>query len=321
VSQQASPREEYLARLEDLLPPHEIARVRADVEDLILERAAGEGDRDPSLSQDEAEQRAVAALGPAERLADELVSVPLTISLATRRTFVRLLAAVYACHLLLSIAMAVAGSKSAPIPGLLGPLPREPFGAILLSVITIFLIDTGALLVIFVSLGKARPEHAPRILFRSSPWTRRGAIEGLVFLALLAVLFNGYLEQVFAVHHGDSWSPFLAKELLALVPYVNVVFALFAFRHLLTLLGKGDTAWSLAADAAGSLAGSALLIMAATRSELVQMPPSHKLGREAAEVLDNLIESVFLIVFVVGALLLIMRFVRQAIATIRRLRA
>ncbi len=321
MSDQASPREDYLARLEDLLPAHEIARVRADVEDLILERASGEGERDPSLSPLEAERNAIAALGPAERLAEELASAPLTIPLATRRTFVRLLAAVFACHLLLSIAMAVAGSTSAAIPGVLGPLPQGSFGAILLSVITIFLIDTGALLVVFVAMGKARPEQAPRILFRSSPWTRRGAIEGLVLLALLAVLFNGYLEQIFAIQHGDSWSSFLAQDFLSLVPYINVVFALFALRHILTLLGKGDSTWSLGADAAGSLAGSAFMIMGATRRELVQMPSGHKLGQEAAEVLDNLIESVFLIVFVVGALLLIMRFVRQGIAMARRIRS
>ena len=115
-----------------------------------------------------------------------------------------MLAAVFACHLLLAIALTVADSKSALIPGLLGPLPKEPFGAVLLSVVTVFLIDTGAVLVVFVALGKARPDGRMNALFRGSHWTRRGAIEGLVLIGLLAVLFNVYLEQIFSLKHGET---------------------------------------------------------------------------------------------------------------------
>ena len=320
MSQGMSPREEYLARLEDLLPTGEIARVREDVESMILERAADEGERDPDISNEEAERRAVAALGSPERMAEELVGPPMTISLAAQRTFVRLLAAVFACHLLLSIALTVAGSRDAPIPGLLGPLPKEPFGAVLLSVITVFLIDAGALLILFVATGRTSTKSSMPSLFRGSHWTKRGAIEGLVLLTLLAVIFNVYLERIFSVKQGESWQPFLAREFLDIVPYVNLVFALFALRHVLTLVGLGNSAFGLIADALGSLAGCVWFLVAATRSELVQVPTGHKLGREAAEVLDNLIESVFLIVFVVGALLLVLRFVRQSITAWRLLR-
>ncbi|MDF1700751.1 MAG: hypothetical protein P1V36_06300 [Planctomycetota bacterium] len=321
MSHGTSPREDYLARLEDLLPSREVARVREDVESLILERAADEGERDPDLTPAEAERRALAALGPPETLAEQLAGPPLTISLTTQRTFVRLLAAVFACHLLLAIALTVAGSKAAPIPGLLGPLPKEPFGAVLLSVVTVFLIDAGALLVLFVASGKSRSESTIPSLFRGSRWTRRGAVEGLLLLGLLAVLFNVYLERIFSVKHGEVWQPFLAREFLELVPYLNVCLALFAVRHLLTLLGRGHSALAFGVDALASLAGSVWFLAAAARGEIVQMPTGHKLGREAADVLDHLIESVFLIVFVVGALLLVLRFVRQAIAVWRRLRA
>ncbi|MDA1194497.1 MAG: hypothetical protein O2894_04870 [Planctomycetota bacterium] len=313
-------REEFLARLEDLLPTGEIARVRADVESLILDRAADERDRDPELGQEEAERRAVRALGTPEALAEELVSEPLTIGLATQRSFVRLLAAVFACHLLLSIALTVAGSRTAPIPGLLGPLPREPFAAVLLSVLTIFLIDAGAMLVLFVALGRSRGGAPLPGLFRPARWTRRGAVEGLVLIALLAVLFNVFLENIFSVKQGDLLETFLAREFLALVPWLNVALAFFAARHILTLLGRGGGSASLFADALGALAGSAWLITASTRAEIVQMPTGHKLGQEAADVLDHLLESVFLIVFVVGALLLIVRFVRSGIAWRRSLR-
>lgn len=315
-----TPQEEYLARLEDLLPPDMIARVRAEVESMILERAADESEREPGLAAAEAERRAIAALGSPERLAEEIVDAPLTITLATQRTFVRLLAMVFACHLLLSIALTVAGLPDALIPGLLGPLPKEPFGAVLLSVITVFLIDTGALLVLFVAMGRTRAERRMPGLFRRAHWTRRGAIEGLVLLALLAVLFNVYLARIFSVKHGETWQPFLAAEFLEIIPYLNVALGLFAVRHVLTLFGRGNDVVGLAADALGSLAGSAWFLLAATRGELVQMPTGHRLGREAADVLDRLIESVFLIVFVVGALLLIVRFVRHAIDVWRRLR-
>ncbi len=313
-------REEYLARLADLLPTGEVQRVRLEVESMILDRAAGEIERDPDVTQEEAEARAIDALGPAERLAEELAGPPMTVSLAAQRTFVRLLAAVFACHLLLSIALTVAGSSDAMIPGLLGPLPKEPFGAVFLAVLTVFLIDAGALLLLFVATGRTSSHRSMPALFRGSRWTRRGAIEGLILLVLLAVIFNVHLERIFSVKQGETWQPFLAREFLAIVPYVNIVFALFAFRHVLTLLGRGNATLALVADALGSLVGCAWFILAATRSELVQLPTGHKLGREAAEVLDHLIESVFLIVFVVGALLLVLRFVRQAIAAWRSLR-
>ena len=315
-----SPREEYLARLEDLLPSGEVARVRMEVESMILDRAADEGEQDPALSPAEAEERAIRALGSPERLAEEIAGPGMTVSLAAQRTFVRLLAAVFACHLLLSIALTVMGSTDAMIPGLLGPLPKEPFAHVLLSVLSVFLIDAGALLLLFVATGRTSSRRSMPGLFRGSRWTRRGAIEGLVLLTLLAVLFNVYLERIFSVRLGETWQPFLAREFLAIVPYVNVVFALFGLRHVLTLLGRGNGALALFVDALGSLAGCVWFVVAATRSELVQLPSGHKLGREAADVLDNLIESVFLIVFVVGALLLVLRFVRQAIAAWRMLR-
>jgi hypothetical protein len=321
VSKDLNPREDYLARLEDLLPAREVARAREDVEALILERAAGEEEREPGLAAEEAERRAIAALGTPERLAEELVSAPLTIPLATRRTFQRLFAAVFACHLLLSIALTVAGSKEPPIPGLLGALPQESFASIFLGVLSIFLIDAGALFVVFVVFGKARPESTLPTIMRGSRWTRRGAIEGLVLLVLLAILTNAYVERIFSVKHGSEFHTFLAPELLALLPWVNLVLALFALRHILTLCGRANSALSFAADALGSLVGCVLLVAAITRNQLVKMPTSHTLGEEAAGVLDRLTESVFLIVFVVGALLLMLRFVRQAIAFSRSVRA
>jgi hypothetical protein len=324
VSQVSHPREDYLERLEELLPHGEAARVRMEVDALIQDRADEEARLHPDLPPAETERRALEALGSPEALAEELSPTEMRIPLATRRTFVRILAAVFACHLLLAVVLTVAGSRSAPIPGLLGPLPQGPFSAVLLAVITLFLLDTGGLLVLFVAIGRVRPERPlPSLpaLARSARWSRRGAVEGLVLLILLAVLFDGLLDQVFAVRQGDELVCFLAPELLALVPFVNVVFGLFALRHLLTLAGRGSSAWSLALDALGSLAGCGLLVAAATRSELVRMPAGSKLGREAADVLAHLTERLFLLVFVVGALLLIVRFVLQAIRLSRRLRS
>jgi hypothetical protein len=320
VSGAGTPRQQYLDRLTDLLPAREAARVREDVEALILERAAEEQAANPDVSEAEAERRALEALGTVEHLADELVSDPLTIPLATRRLFVRVLAVLFACHLLLSIVLTVAGSEAAAIPGLLGPLPKGPAAAVFLSVVTLFLIDTGLLLVLFVALGTGRSQRALRSIYVHDEWTHKGAIEGLVLLSLLAVILNLFLQTVFAVKHGDTVESFLSRDLLGIVPLANVVLGLFAVRHVLTLVGRGRGILAAGADALACLTGVAALIAAATQSELVEMPAS-RLGQEAADVLDDLLERALLIVIVVSALLLTVRFVRQAIRAWRLLRA
>jgi len=309
----AGAREDYLDRLEDLLPAKEAARVHDDVNAMIDDRIEAVLARDPDLTEQAAEQQALAALGSPERLADDLVSSPLTIPLATRRGFVRLLAAVFGGHLLLSIALTVAGARGPAIYSLLGPLPKEGFVDVALSIASIFLLDAGALLMLFVAVGTARPGKLLPALPAHRVWTRRGAIEGLVLLGLLALIFNCFLDNIFAVKNGETYRPFLAPDLKAIVRFVNVPLAFFALRHVLTLAGRARSAASTAADALGSLAASAVLILAATRGKLVSMPAGSRLGREAAEVLDGLIERVFLLVFVVAAIWLVARFVQQAI--------
>jgi hypothetical protein len=313
-------RHEYLERLEELLPPKEAPRVREDVAALIEDRIEAELERHPDLDATAAERAALEALGPPEQLADELVSSPLTISLATRRTFVRVLAAVFACHLLLSVALTFAGARWDSIPGILAPLPLEPFAAVFLGVVTIFLIDTGALLLLFVAIGRAAPERLRPLVPLPGPVTRRGALEGLVLLALLALIVNLFLDAVFSVRQGDTMRPFLAPDLKALVPYANGVLGFFALRHVAVLVSSRHSLFALTMDALGCLTGSALLVVAATQGKLVSMPSSSKLGREAAQVLDNLIERVFLVVLIIAALLLVIRFVRQAIRMGRLLR-
>ena len=313
-------RHEYLQRLEELLPPKEAARVCEDVEALIEDRIEEELRRHPDLDIGAAERAALEALGPPEALADDLVSSPLTISLATRRTFVRVLAAVFACHLLLSVALTFAGATWDSIPGILAPLPLEPFASVFLGVVTIFLIDTGALLLLYVAVGRAAPERLRPLVPLPGPVTRRGAVEGLVLLGLIALLVNVFLDSVFSVRQGDEMRPFLAPDLKDVVPYANVVFGFVALRHIAVLVDSRHSLFAVAADALGCLTGSALLVLAATQGKLVSMPASAKLGREAAQVLDNLIERVFLVVLLIAALLLVIRFVRQAIRLGRLLR-
>jgi len=319
VSDVSTPREEYLNRLEDLLPPAEVARVRADVDAMIEDHVGGAIESEPELDAAEAERRAIAALGSPELLAEQLGPGPMTIPLTVRRSFVRALAVFFAGHLLLSIVLTVAGAESPAIPGLLMPLPKEPFTAVLIGVITIFLIDTGAVLVLFVAIGSRRPKPAFPQLQARNRWTRREAWQGLVLVGLLAVIFNVLLDPIFSIKEGDEWKPFLSPELKAIVPYVNLVLALLALRHLLTLVGRGGSTLSVAADALAALTGSVLLTIAALTGKIVHLPERH-LGREAAAVLDSLIERVFLLVFIVGALLLLARFIRQAIHLQRMLR-
>ena len=315
------PREDYLHRLEEVLPTQELSRVREDVDALIHDHVAGALDADPALSQDEAEARAIAAMGSPERLAEELgVSSSVSIPLSVRRAFVRALAVLFGGHLLLSIVLTVAGSESAAIPGLLMPLPKGPFLAVLLSVLTIFLIDAGAVLMLFATLGtRSSMPSFPHLRMRDR-WNRRDAWQGLCLVALLTVVFNVLLDPIFSVKEGQNWTPFLSPDLKALVPYVNVALALLAARHVLTLLGKGESAAAIGADALAALAGSVLLAIAAAQGELVNMPAG-ALGEDAAHVLDSLIERVFLLVFIVAALLLLGRFVRQSLRFVRVIRS
>lgn len=308
---------EYLERLEDLLPTREVSRIRLDVDALIQDRIAAELEQDPDIAESEAERRAVLALGSPEHLAEELGNAPLTISLGLRRTFLRALAVLFAGHLLLCIVLTVAGSETAAAPGLLGPLPRGPVLAVLTSVLTIFLIDTGGLLFLFLALGHRKRTLPFPLLQLRDRWTRKDAIYGLVLLGLLAVIFNLMLGTIFSVRTGSELRPFLSTELMALVPFVNVVLVLFALRHVFVLSGLSN--WGVAADALAALSAVALFVAAALQSELVTFP-TEKLGSEAAGVLDDLIERVFMLVFVVGALLLLARFVRQTIRLYRATR-
>jgi hypothetical protein len=312
VTAASNERIEYLDRLSDLLPPREVARVRSDVEALIEEHAYGLLEAHPDLAPHEAERRALKALGPPEQLAEALASDPLTIPLATRQLFLRVLTGVFAGHLLLSIVLTAVGSESAAIPGLLGPLPKTPAAAVFLSVVTLFLLDTGLVLVLFVALGTGRSHRALRGFSARDHWTRKGAVEGLVLLVLLALILNAFLDTIFSVKHGAGREPFLSADLKRLVPLVNVMLCLFAVRHVLTLTGRARGALAACVESAACLLGTAALILATTRSKLVHIPAGN-LGQIAADVLDDLIERALLLVFVVGALMLIVRFVRHAL--------
>lgn len=321
MSDVLSPREDYLQRLEDLLPTTEMTRIREDVDAIIQDHAAGVQEAEAGLSAADAERRAVAALGSPERLAEELgiataVSIPHTV----RRAFVRALAVFFAGHLLLSIVLTVAGAESPAIAGLLTPLPKGPFLAVLLSVVTIFLIDAGAMLVVFSAMGARRsvasfPHHGVRDL-----WTRKEAWQGLFLLALFAVVFNFLLDRVFSIQQGGEWTPFLSTSLKQIVPYLNVVLLLLAARNVLALRGHAGSPAGIVLDALAALTGCVLLTVAALSDGLVDIPTS-SLGADAAGVLDSLIERVFLLVFIVTALMLLARFVRQALHLQRVLRA
>ena len=308
-----SPREDYLQRLGDVLPTSELARVREDVDALLQDHAAGVREEHPELDAVEAERRAVAALGSPERLAEELgVATSVSIPLNVRRAFVRALCVFFAGHLLLSIVLTVAGSDSPAIPGLLMPLPKGPALSIFLSVLTIFLIDAGAILVLFAAMGARRTMPSfPKLGVRDR-WTRHEAIQGLLLVGLLAVLFNAFLDPIFSVKQGPEWIPFLSRDLMALVPFVNIVLGFLALRHILTLTGKGGSALAVGADALAALSASILLTVAAVQGDLVTMP-DERLGPDAAGVLDSLIERVFLLIFIVAAIMLMARFVRQVL--------
>jgi hypothetical protein len=295
----------YLDRLRDLLPYRDGARILTEVEGLLEDRIEAERD---AHGEREAERRALEALGPPESLAEGLTA-PVRLDLATRRAFARLLAVTFAAHLVLSVVLTVAGGGRA-IPGLLGPLPLEPLAAVFSGVLSLFLVDTGAVFLLFVLLGRWKGSAAmPALRLRETVRPRDAAL-GLVLLGLLGLILHPFRDAIFAVRTPRGMVPFLAPDLVALVPGATAVLGLFVLRQVLVLRAGGDSPGAVIVDAVACLVFAALLVLAATRAELVRLP-SDALGEAAAHALSDLATRVLLFVFVVAALMLAVRFVQR----------
>lgn len=311
--------DDYLARLADLLPAAEASRIVEEVREMILDRAEAIAAEQPDLDAAGAEAQAVAAWDSPEALADQLSGASLTIGQATRRTFWRSLWMLFAGHLALAIVLTVAGGDAATVPGFVGPLPTTTWIATVLGVLSVFCIDLGALLLIFMLLLRPRSgRRLPRI-GGERRWSRRDGVKGLFLMVLLAVIFNLFLDSIFALRHQDALEPFLGQDLKSLLPWLNVVLGLFAARYLLIALGRADSPATGVANTLASLGAAVLAILAATRSDLVVLPEGG-LTADARDVLEDVMERVFLLVFVVAALFLAVRFVKSAMRTGRLLR-
>ena len=301
----------YLERLRDLLPARDAERVVTEVEALVLDRA--EVESAGGAGGEEAERRALAHLGTPEALADALVEAPLVINLATRRSFARWFFVLLASHLLLSVLLTMAKSEAAAIPGLLGPLPLHPWVATVTALVGIVLVDLGLLGALFALLGGLRGRTPLPALGLGMPvWSRGEAVRGLILIGLLVVLVHPLRDTVFSVRRGDQLIPFLAPDLVALVPVLDVLLVLWALRCVMVLVGKGSGASALVLDALAGLAGIVLLLLASTRPEIVRFP-TDAMGSEVAGMMSDLITRAFLVVFVGAALLLTIRLVKRLI--------
>ena len=300
----------YLDRLRDVLPAARAAEVVREVEALIEDHI--EQDPDGAASAGAAD-RALAALGPPETLASALSGETVVIDLATRRAYTRMLTVVFAAHLLLCIILTVIAPGSDLIPGLVGALPRTPWGATLTSVLALFFVDAGALLVFFRLLGTRRAPGLLRGLPLQVPVRRRDAALSLVLLGLLAVILNvpSLRDQILAVGVGEDRSPVLAPAVTALTLAADAVLILFAVRHLLLLLTGVERVQGVVLDALASLAGAILAVLLMTRDELVRIPASSGLTEAQAAVFADLLFRVVFVVLLVAAILLVMRFARR----------
>lgn len=311
-----SSRAEYLERLRDLLPPRDADRIVRDVEGLLLDRMDAE-QAEGGATPEEAERRAVTALGSPEVLAEQLVSDPVHVDLATRRSFLRLLAVVFAVHLFLDIVLTVAGGKEAVFPGLLGPFPTRPVGALFSAVLSVFLADVGALFCLFALLGPHRaPALLPDLDLRTRA-TRRSAVATLILLALVALILHPFRDTIFAVRTPDRLVGFLTSDVLQVLPVFDAGLVLLALRQVLLLSRGGERMPEVVLDALASLVLAAGLVLVAAGGDLVSFP-DEALGHGAAETLSDLVTRAFLLVFVVAALFLTVRFVKRAIR-VRRL--
>lgn len=303
-------RSDYIERLRDLLPYRDSARILREVDGLLRDRMDAEAEGGATAA--EAEQRAVSALGPAETLAEELLAPAIRVDLATRRTFTRMLAVTFAVHLLLSIVLTVAGTSGAAIPGLLGPLPTQPLAAVFSGALSIFLIDSGALFLLFALLGRGKaPAMLPALQLRAQT-SRADSVFGLVLLVLLALVFHPFRDAIFALRTPDGLVPILSPAVVALLPLLDIVLGLFAVRLIINLARGRETVAAVAVDALASLALAVLLVLVATRGELVVFP-ADVLGQGPARVFGDLLTRVLMLVCLAAALFLTVRVVKRGI--------
>lgn len=306
----------YLQRLRDLLPERDAQRVVNDVEAMILDRV--EADAAPDAAA--AERKALAHLGAPEALADTLAEPAWSVGASVRRSFVRWWAVLAAGHLLLSILLAVGGAEAAALPGLLAPLPRSPWWSTLTGVAGMVTLDAGIVFLLFTLRGAWSRAGGVPALAVTPVWTRADALRGLVLIGLVALIAHPLRDEIFCVRRGGIATPFLARDLVALLPGLYAVLGLLALRCVLVLRGRPTATFTLAVDALAGLGGVVLLVMAATRSELVRLP-ADVLGPEAATVLSDLITRGMMIVFVGAALLLAIGVAKRLLAVKRAARA
>jgi hypothetical protein len=303
----------YLARLREALPPGRADEVVTEVEGLVEDRLEAEGE---GRATPEAAARALQALGPPEVLAAALSGeAPFVIPSATRRAFTRMLAVLFAGHLLLAIVLTAISAEASFLPGLVAPLPRQNWLATAGGVLGVFLLDIGLLGVVFTIVGRDRAPTVLPHLALAMPGTRRDAALSLVLIALVAVILNvpGVRDVVFSVTGADGRVPVLSDTAKGLVVAADVVLFLFALRHLALLVTGRERLQGLIFDALASLAGAALCVLILTRDELVSIPSSATLPMDQAKIFSDLLYRVVLVIAFVAGLLLVTRFVKRAI--------
>jgi hypothetical protein len=302
--------EAYLDRLRDMLPPERAEHVVPEVAALIEDRvAAAEED---GLDRPAATQRALGALGTPEVLAAGLGAEPFSVDLTTRRTFVRTLVVLFCAHLLLAVVLAMVGGTASLLPGIVEALPRDGFLSTATGVLGILFADAGFLLVLFALLGRERvPAFLPRFGLQM-PGTRRDAVLSLMLLALVALLIHPFRERLLAIGLGDSRTPILAPDAVALLPVADALLFLFALRNVFLLIAGGERLESVVADALAALAGVALAVLVLTRDQLVQLP-SPPLAEQDALVFQQLLYRVAMAVAFLSGLFLAVRVGKRAL--------
>ncbi|MFO0933918.1 MAG: hypothetical protein U1E39_14610 [Planctomycetota bacterium] len=300
---------DYLERLRDVLPAKSAASVLAEVSALIEDRVELEGGAEAAGAVD----RALAALGPPERLAAALTGETASGDVARRVAFGRLVPLVFAAHLVLAIVLTLVGAGTAFVPGIIGALPKDSPVATGSGVLGIFFIDVGIVAVALALLGRDRVPSLLHRLRLEMPGTRRDAALSLVLLALVALLVNvpSFRDALFALGTGDERTPILSPEVLALVPFLDVALGLFALRNVLLLVSGGERVASLAVDAAASFAAAGVAVLVMTRTELVRIPTGAGLTEAQARTFADLLLRVGFVVCLVGAVLLVARGVRR----------
>ncbi|MFB3066306.1 MAG: hypothetical protein ACE10D_07305 [Planctomycetota bacterium] len=280
-----------------------------ELETTILERIderTGDGE-----SQSEAIDIVLRDMGDSQEMGASFLPQPALLPPHATRPFLIQTAALFAAHFLLVLGATVAG-RSLDLPfGSITPLPLPPHPlALFLRAFETLCFDTGFMLLVYAALPKVQRLIRLPHLKLSTDVDRTRKLESVFFLALTAVVLNFFRDDLLALYvpaeEGSAQVPLVGPGLSENLLFLNVWLAAMIVRDLLYARYK-ERRTTLVVDIFAGMCGLFVLLRLVAAEKLVDLSGAHESLGRSAEGMGALLNSVFVIVAVVGAALLAAR--------------